>query len=75
MSVINVSTEVELNDLAEQLGHNMSRILGPSQVDVIEFVVNIDSCLGDLDFTKELHRVLGEIIEFEEGHETWEGRR
>lgn len=51
---------VALEDLADYIALNANRS------DLKEFILRIDEVIADLEFTKDLHETLGEVIALEE---------
>ncbi|MEU5878200.1 hypothetical protein [Spirillospora sp. NPDC047279] len=58
---ITVRQDVHIEDLAEYLAAEM-----PND-NLLNFVLAIDAGVAELDFTEELHRALGEVLELEKG--------
>lgn len=60
--LITAQQSVDLEDLAEYLADRVRE-----RDDLLEFLLAVDAAVADLQFTKELHKTLGEVIELEEG--------
>lgn len=60
MHSITVETEIQVSDIGWAMRYERHD-------DIVDFVLQLDAEIADIDFTKKLRDALNEVIEVEEG--------